>query len=175
VPDPSPGVRISPGPALDRLILRGAAASFPLRLPECVGTVADHGGCACLCLGPDEWLLLAPPGLDDLARLRAFDGPSGVAIDIGHRQVALTVTGPDAAVVLNTGCLLDLHPTVFAPGRCTRTILGRAEIVLWRRAEDSFHLEVARSFTAYVEALLREAALSESPPPGAPPRAASRA
>jgi sarcosine oxidase, subunit gamma len=38
---------------------------------------------------------------------------------------------------------------------CTRTMYDKAEIVLWRRAPDRFHLEVWRSFARYVEGLLR--------------------
>jgi sarcosine oxidase, subunit gamma len=41
---------------------------------------------------------------------------------------------------------------------CTRTVLAKAEIVLWRRAHDSFHLEVWRSFAGYVSGVLAEAA-----------------
>ena len=41
---------------------------------------------------------------------------------------------------------------------CTRTVFAKAEIVLWRRAEQRFHLEVARSFAAYVHELLGEIA-----------------
>jgi heterotetrameric sarcosine oxidase gamma subunit len=35
--------------------------------------------------------------------------------------------------------------------------LGKTEIVLWRRAQASFHLEVWRSFAAYLAAFLEEA------------------
>jgi sarcosine oxidase subunit gamma len=42
---------------------------------------------------------------------------------------------------------------------CTRTVFGKTEIVPWRRAADGFHVAVARSFAAYVHALLREIAL----------------
>jgi sarcosine oxidase subunit gamma len=40
---------------------------------------------------------------------------------------------------------------------CTRTILAKAQIVLWRTAEDAFRVEMARSFGAYVQGLLKEA------------------
>ena len=36
---------------------------------------------------------------------------------------------------------------------CTRTVFGKAEIVLWRIAPEVFHLDVARSFVPYVWAL----------------------
>jgi sarcosine oxidase subunit gamma len=40
---------------------------------------------------------------------------------------------------------------------CTRTVLGKAEIVLWRLAEQRFRIEVAQSFAPYVFGLLNEA------------------
>ena len=40
----------------------------------------------------------------------------------------------------------------------TRTIFDKAEIVLWRRGEFAFHVEVWRSFAAYLVAALTEAA-----------------
>jgi sarcosine oxidase subunit gamma len=41
---------------------------------------------------------------------------------------------------------------------CTRTLFGKAEIVLWRTGATEFHLEVWRSFSDYVVGCLREAA-----------------
>ncbi len=40
----------------------------------------------------------------------------------------------------------------------TRTIFDKAEIVLWRRAATTFHVEVWRSFAPYLAASLAEAA-----------------
>ena len=75
----------------------------------------------------------------------------------GHRQVGLVVTGPRAAELINAGCPLDLDLTAFPIGMCTRTILAKVEIVLWRTATDTFLIEVARSLAPYVVELLREA------------------
>jgi sarcosine oxidase subunit gamma len=40
---------------------------------------------------------------------------------------------------------------------CTRTVLAKAEIVLWRTAPHVFKVEVWRSFAAYVWQFLNEA------------------
>jgi sarcosine oxidase subunit gamma len=66
--------------------------------------------------------------------------------------------------VLATGCPLDLDPQAFPVGMCTRTVLAKAEIVLWRIADDAFHLEVWRSFAAYVSAVIAEASREWAPP-----------
>ena len=79
-------------------------------------------------------------------------------VDVGHRQAGLVLEGPGAMDALAAGCPLDLHPTAFPVGMCTRTVFGKAEIVLWRQDMDRFHVEVWRSFAAYVCGLLERAA-----------------
>ena len=79
-------------------------------------------------------------------------------VDVSHRQIGLTVSGPQAATLLSAGCPLDLDAGAFPVGMCTRTMLSKAEVVLWRTAAFEFRLEVWRSFAAYVTAYLAEAA-----------------
>jgi sarcosine oxidase subunit gamma len=78
-------------------------------------------------------------------------------VEVSDRQVAVIVSGEGAELVLSAGCPLDLDITAFPVGACTRTVLGKTEIVLWRRADGMFHLEVWRSFAAYLAAFLEEA------------------
>jgi sarcosine oxidase, subunit gamma len=161
---------VSPlGPAV-RYVLRGGphvmtAAGNALGLAisqtacRAATNAAVNGGPAALWLGPDEQLLLGAEGNDIAAAL----GPAlrelpHSLVDVSHRQTALQVSGPGAAVLLNAGCPLDLDPSAFPVGMCTRTVLAKAEIVLWRTAEDIFHIEVWRSFAAYVSRFLAEAA-----------------
>ena len=61
-------------------------------------------------------------------------------------------------MLLNAGCPLDLDPSAFPVGMCTRTVLAKAEIVLWRTRQDQFHIEVWRSFADYVSSFLAEVA-----------------
>lgn len=107
-------------------------------------------------LGPDEWLLCAP------ADVRIED-PLGAEhhalVDVAHRYAGFVIEGAQAPVLLAAGCPLDLHPKVFTAGSATRTLLGKAEIVLWRvREAPAYRVECARSFARYVLAFLREAA-----------------
>jgi heterotetrameric sarcosine oxidase gamma subunit len=116
---------------------------------------------AALWLGPDEWLIVAPeaaPGLMAQAIKAAGDHPASI-VDVSHRSRTLEITGPRAAWCLNTFCALDLDRRAFPPGMCTRTLLGGAEVLLWRIAPEVFHLDVARSFVPYVWASLEEARL----------------
>jgi sarcosine oxidase, subunit gamma len=60
--------------------------------------------------------------------------------------------------VLNSGCPLDLDESAFPVGMATRTILAKAEVILWRRGPTAFHVECWRSFGPYVHYFLGEAA-----------------
>lgn len=161
-----PATLLTDLPRCTRLILRGRAAAIeaataPLSfaLPQRPCRAVTLGERSALWLGPDEWLILAPqsdPIAADLA-MAMLDCPHAL-VDVGHRQCAIELTGTAAAEILNAGCPLDLDAGAFPVGMCTRTVLGRSEIVLWRTAAGTFRLEVARSFTPYVRAFLREAA-----------------
>ena len=69
-------------------------------------------------------------------------------------------SGPCAADLLNAGCPQDLSLAAFPVGACSRTILGKVEIVLLRTAETTFRVEVWRSFSDYAFAFLAQAARS---------------
>ncbi|MFG1421715.1 sarcosine oxidase subunit gamma [Roseixanthobacter liquoris] len=154
------------------------AARFVLRIRDAetvpAGLIAglDFGGALNTCsgtadrfaarLGPDEWLVVAPE--EDGARLRA-DLEAGLAgrffslVDVGSRNCGLRVAGPHDRDVLNAGIALDLTDTAFPAGSATRTLLGKADVVLVRAsAEESFQVECWRSFAPYVFAFLSEVA-----------------
>jgi sarcosine oxidase subunit gamma len=113
-------------------------------------------------LGPDEWLLSSAEG--EAARI-ARDVESALAglhhslVDVSHRHVALSVAGMRAADVINSGCPLDLAPPAFQVGAATRTLLGKAEVILAKiDATPTFEVECVRSFAAYVQDFLLDAA-----------------
>jgi len=118
------------------------------------------GARAALWLGPDETLLIAPgeqAGTIESALLSALPAGTTALVDVSHRQMGLTLEGPLAARCLSAGCPLDLRLTAFAAGMATRTVFLKAEIVLWRQADDRFHIEVWRSFAPYLIGHLRAA------------------
>ena len=121
---------------------------------------------AALWLGPDEWMILAPENVSDLMGVaaKAVGDHAASLIDVSHRSRTLEITGPKAAWCLNAFCALDLDIGAFPVGMCTRTVLGKAEIVLWRIAPEVFHMDVARSFVPYVWACLEEARLEFTDP-----------
>lgn len=114
-----------------------------------------------LWLGPDEWLLLvgAAEVEAQAAALRArLADRHHAVIDVSDRFTGIAVGGARAADVLAAGCPLDLHPQVFRPGMVTRTLLGKATVVLRRPDDgDRFELYVNGSFAPYVWLFLENA------------------
>lgn len=137
--------------------LPGLSNALGLLLPTKPKTSASNGSRHALWLGPDEWLVIdtASSGL-----LSALSGVESLhsSTDVSHRNNALIVKGPRAADVINCGCPLNLALNTFPVGACARTIFGKAEIVLYRTAEDEFRVECWRSFVEFVQGLLIEGA-----------------
>ena len=159
---------LAEAPPAARFILRGGEAVrvacgmvFGAEPPSRLGPALEGDKRAALWLGPDEWLLIASEA--DVAAVadvleQVLEGTAHSLVDVSHRQIGLIVSGPAAARVLNAGCRLDLDLKAFPVGFATRTVFDKAEIVLWRRAEATFHVEVWRSFAPYLAASLAEAA-----------------
>ena len=129
-------------------------------LPLSPNRVAATGALRVLWLGPDEWLLIAPDG--DAVSLaqslgQALGGEPASIVEVSHRQVGITVSGPAGADAINCFNAIDLGESAFPVSMCTRTLFGKAEIVLWRTGRDAFRIEVWRSFAPYVMACLQEA------------------
>ncbi|ELP63067.1 sarcosine oxidase subunit gamma [Streptomyces turgidiscabies] len=165
-------IRLAELPFLTQLNVRldpkGAAAdaiglALDLPLPLAPNTVVRAGELVALWLGPDEWLIVGPPGGErDLeSRIREAAGEEPVSvIDVSAQRTTLLVTGPRARDLLAHGCPLDLHPRAFGPGRCAQTTLGRTQVVLVARdeARAGFWVLVRSSFAGYLTDWLLDAA-----------------
>lgn len=128
-----------------------------LTLPQKPKTSASKGARSALWLGPDEWLVIDEAGADPVADCASVKGLHS-AVEVSHRNVAIEVSGPNAAAVVNAGCPQDLSLQAFPVGAVSRTVLGKVEIVLLRTGEDRFRVECWRSFSDYVYGFLSEAA-----------------
>lgn len=162
------GVRLATLPPAHRISLRAPAASVAalskalgLTLPEKPKTSASKGSRTALWLGPDEWLVIddgANDPLQDCAGVEALHS----AVGISHRNMAISVKGQGAENTVSAGCPQDLSLAAFPVGACSRTILGKSEIVLLRTGEEAFRVECWRSFSDYVFTFLTEAARDAS-------------
>ncbi|MGH3519506.1 MAG: sarcosine oxidase subunit gamma [Haloechinothrix sp.] len=172
----APAVQVAEQPFLTQLTLRlggsdaaaAVSASLGVDLPVTACTFSrgsgSHGVLEVLWMGPDEYLVLAQPGvqLEVEEALRAALGDSpGAVVDVSAQRTALTLSGPRVRDVLAHGCALDLHPSAAPTGTCVQTPLARAGIVLLvRDAErDEFGVLVRSSFAAYLAAWLIDASL----------------
>ncbi|MFG1363625.1 sarcosine oxidase subunit gamma [Xanthobacter versatilis] len=154
---------VSPLPPADRFVLRlrgfsGTAGGFDLSgaLNTAHGTPERFAAR----LGPDEWLLVLPEGEGAAAQAAlkaALAGRFFSLVAVGHRNVGIAVTGPHAADVLNAGIALDLSDAAFPEGSATRTLLGKADVVVVRLGT-GFRVECWRSFAPYVSGFLTEVA-----------------
>jgi sarcosine oxidase subunit gamma len=161
---------LRPLPPAARFILHGdaqvrarAADAWQTPFSAVALRALQAGSRATLWLGPDEYLLIgwsaADAGPDGAAALaealeQAIGDMPHALVDVSHRQIAVEVHGANAAAILNGACPLDLDLAAFPVGMCTRTVFAKADIVLWRSAEQCFRLEVWRSFANYVTGLL---------------------
>ncbi|NUP43132.1 MAG: sarcosine oxidase subunit gamma [Streptomyces sp.] len=151
-----------------RLDAKGAAAdavalALGLQLPLEPNTVVRAGELTAVWLGPDEWLVVGPPGsqADLEARVREAAGDEPVSVtDVSAQRTTLLVAGPRARDLLAHGCSLDLHPRAFGSGRCAQTTLGRTQVVLVARDEPraGFWVLVRSSFAGYLADWLLDAA-----------------
>ena len=126
-----------------------------MTLPKKPKTSTEKKGRHALWIGPDEWLILDEAEADLAAasgKAKAFHS----ATDITHRNVAFDVKGAHAADCLSAGCPQDLRLQTFPVGACSRTICGKAEVVLYRLSGNHFHVEVWQSFAEYLFDLLDE-------------------
>jgi sarcosine oxidase subunit gamma len=163
---------LSERPFLGHLNLRGETGDgeFLKRVEHCVGisppvqpnTYKENAKFTIFWFGPNEWLLVTPSRIEgDIARqLRgALQGLFCAVTDVTHSQIVIRIRGDQTRDVLSKGCSLDLHPSVFGPGCCAQTLLGKAGIALrWVDHSPCFDLIVRRSFAEYVALWLKDAA-----------------
>jgi heterotetrameric sarcosine oxidase gamma subunit len=154
-------VSLSIVPPLTRIVVRADRDSVKalgdrmgVELPTMPCRGNRHHDRVALWLGPDEWLVSVD---QDVELPPAYPGAS--IVDVSHAMTGIVVSGSRAAWTINALCALDLHLVAFPVGMCTRTVLGKAEIVLWRTGAEMFRIEVTRSFAPYVWACLEEARL----------------
>ena len=108
-----------------------------------------------LWLGPDEWLVLG-------AREDDYRGAAAV-VDVSASRSCLELAGDDVEEVLAQGCSLDLHASVFTPGRCAQTLLAKAQVILHRIDGQTFRIFVRPSFAPYLREWLQDAITARRP------------
>ncbi|TDH35041.1 sarcosine oxidase subunit gamma [Pseudohoeflea suaedae] len=160
----SVGVAIAQAAPAHRISLRVGADGIPalnkalgLDLPtEPKKSVTAKSGRMALWLGPDEWLVIDEKG-DPMADVAGVDAFFSV-VDVSHRNTAIKVAGRGARATLEAGCPQDVTDDAFPIGACSRTVMGKIEIVLMRTDANAYRIECWRSFAEYAFEFLSDAA-----------------
>ena len=163
----SPGVILAERPFLGYVNLRGDAGDttflaavegvLGVALPLDPNTTAEGEDVTACWTGPDEWLLILPPGAQTRAVAalgEALTAHHASAVDTTGGYTLVNVAGARRRELLAKGCTLDLHPRSFSPGQCAQTNLGKAGVLLIPRGDgsdaQSFDVIVRRSFADYL-------------------------
>lgn len=144
------GARLSLRAKSDIEALGGA---FGLALPTKIGTRTATEAVEALCLGPDEWVLLAKdaaPLFEASASL--YDKVPHSLVDISAREVTFEISGPRATDLITIGCPRD--PASISLGEARRTVMDGTSVVLWRDDENSYCVDVWNSFAPHLLHLL---------------------
>ncbi len=136
---------------------RRARQALGFDLPESPNTFT---GSQAFWLGPRRWLLV---GVADKARQVEIAGCR--IADVTDGYAVFTLRGAAARDLLAQGCSLDLHPRIFGPERCARTLLARVPVLLhrdaagWRLFADASYRAYLRQWFAAAAAGLPEAVI----------------
>jgi sarcosine oxidase subunit gamma len=149
------------GNAADEAFRGAAANALGVALPLQPCTTNETSTLRVLWAGPDDWFITGPGGQSEalFSGLRtALVGQHHAVTDVSGGYTVLRVGGPTVREVLAQGCPLDLHPRVFAPGRCAGSHFFKASIWLWQHdGAPTYELLVRRSFMGYVWLMLERA------------------
>ena len=151
-----PMIAEMPSAVVDLAARRGRAgdlavavrAAFGIDLPG-PGHFAAGAAVTAVWIKPETWLLLAPRGEEGaLARSVATAvGNAGSVVDQSHGKTRFRLAGAHARAVLAKGCRVDLHPSVFGPGRSAATQMAQVGTVLLQRDDGpGFELVVGASY-----------------------------
>lgn len=117
----------------DASVAKAADRALGFALPDAVNRASNGHACRAIRLGPDEYLLLMTeervPATRDALR-EALAERHHALVDIGARLVAIEIAGEAVRDTLAAACPLDLHALAFGPDQATRSLFGKAEIIL---------------------------------------------
>ncbi len=137
--------------------------TLPKRPNQTAAGAGKGKGLTALWLGPDEWLLVGPPGSEGgiVAGLReALKGQHAAITDVTEGRTVIGLSGRNARDLLMKGCPLDLHGRQFKPGDCAQSALAKATIILHQISDaPAYDIYVERSFADYLWSWLEDAAL----------------
>jgi heterotetrameric sarcosine oxidase gamma subunit len=136
--------------------------------PEAVGGYARVEAGELLCLRPDMYFLLTPPGAETAARVRLEAIAAGQAslvtvTDLTHGLAGIELVGPRAVDVMRRVCGLDFDGSAFPNLTARQSSLAKTRHLILRRDVATLPAYLTfgpRSLAAYVWGVLLEAGQS---------------
>jgi len=122
-------------------------------IPRNIGEVESYDKILCMCLGPDEWILIVQPKLKlqfDKIIARLNNSITISITNISDRNIGFKLKGKKVQKYINSGCPLDLALESFPIGKASRTVFESVPILLFRDGKLSFRVECWRSFGPYI-------------------------
>jgi heterotetrameric sarcosine oxidase gamma subunit len=122
-------------------------AAYQCALPG-VGQSAGKTAISFHWCGADQYYAIAEgKGEGELYReLKALLVGLASCSDQSHGRVILRIAGAKARTLLAKGTPIDLHPSVFGPGKSAVTQMAHVGVHLIQTGEDAFELSVFRGF-----------------------------
>ena len=162
--DPSRGVEMGErafwrhvnlrGDGTDEAFQAGVERVVGARSPIEPNTVSRVGEAAIVWLGPDEWLVISPPDIQDGLPAKLEEALSGLHVsvnDISSGQTIMRLRGARARDVLSKGCPLDLHPRAFGVGQCAQSHIAKSNALIIQIDDTpTYDVIVRRSFADYL-------------------------
>jgi sarcosine oxidase subunit gamma len=134
--------------------------ALTLKWPLHPGSIAT-GRAEVICLGPTDWLILAPSERDSRTLFTtvcvAFRESSFRATDLSSAMVQIRLEGNGVRSLLAQGCSIDLHRGSFPPGLSVRTRFAGMPLVVRCRELATFDLIVASSHREHLVGWLANA------------------
>lgn len=102
-------------------------------------------------MAPEEWMLVG--ALPQALRAYTEVGrPLCHLADVSEGRVVFSVSGPLATELLARGTSIDLHPSVFAPGRCAQTLFAQVHVMLEQVTEEpKYRIFADRSYALHLQ------------------------
>ena len=124
----------------------------------------DH---VALCVRPERWLILTPPGSSaaSAAAWQAACAGVGAVLDLSSALSALELSGPDMRALLVRSCRIDLDARAFPQGAACATIVAQVAVIIVALASGLLLLTPATTSRHFHEWLA-----TASKPPGLEPR-----
>jgi len=127
----------------DKAAQDAVRAALGVGLPLEANTVETGDSARAFWLGPDEWWMVTAErdpeaGPRAAAKLRAaLAGHHAAVTDVSESRACIQIRGPKARAVLQKGCPLDFHASVFTAGMCAQSHLAKVSATIYLAVDES--------------------------------------